>query len=234
MPSAPIRNFMLQQGFAEEPSDACDMHFVGLYFQPWIVFPSVLLAIGVAKGIEAGKFQPLAERGRGHLPPGPPGGHLAGPVHALGVEMVLVLVAEMAALVVQLERQRPRAQGGGAVESHHPVAADHGALGVADAEAGVHLGAESEGHRPLAPAEGENRNILPQGDLRFTLGPELAVASAGGEEPAHQPVHPGRGLGQLLAHVGRHQPQHLLSIWQAQCFSALLADQDVAGKDLFE
>ncbi len=47
MSSAPIRNFMLQQGFAEEPSDACDMHFVGLYFQPRIVFPSVLVAIAL-------------------------------------------------------------------------------------------------------------------------------------------------------------------------------------------
>jgi hypothetical protein len=47
MSSSPIRNFMLQQGFAEEPPDACDMHFEGLYFQPRIVFPSVLLAIAL-------------------------------------------------------------------------------------------------------------------------------------------------------------------------------------------
>ncbi len=45
MSSSPVRNFMLQQGFPEEPSDACDMHFAGLYFQPRIVFPTVLLAI---------------------------------------------------------------------------------------------------------------------------------------------------------------------------------------------
>lgn len=47
MSSSPVRNFMLQQGFAEEPPDACDMHFAGLYFQPRIVFPSVLAAIAL-------------------------------------------------------------------------------------------------------------------------------------------------------------------------------------------
>jgi Domain of unknown function (DUF4395) len=40
-----VRNFMKQQGFSEEPPDACDMRFEGLYFQPRIVFPLVLLAI---------------------------------------------------------------------------------------------------------------------------------------------------------------------------------------------
>jgi hypothetical protein len=45
MPSRAVANFMKQQGFAEEPPDACDMHFEGLYFQPRIVFPTVILAI---------------------------------------------------------------------------------------------------------------------------------------------------------------------------------------------
>jgi hypothetical protein len=36
---------MKQQGFAEEPADACQMHFGALYFQPRIVFPLVVLAI---------------------------------------------------------------------------------------------------------------------------------------------------------------------------------------------
>jgi hypothetical protein len=36
---------MKQQGFAGEPPDACDMHFVGLYFQPRIVFPAVIVAV---------------------------------------------------------------------------------------------------------------------------------------------------------------------------------------------
>ena len=40
-----VRNFMRQQGFADEPSDACDMHFAGLYFQPRIMFAFVLLGI---------------------------------------------------------------------------------------------------------------------------------------------------------------------------------------------
>lgn len=45
MASRAITNFMKQQGFADEPPDACDMHFEGLYFQPRLVFPAVLLAI---------------------------------------------------------------------------------------------------------------------------------------------------------------------------------------------
>ena len=45
MPPLSIVNFMRQQGFAEEPADACDMHFEGLYFQPRIVFPLVLIAV---------------------------------------------------------------------------------------------------------------------------------------------------------------------------------------------
>jgi hypothetical protein len=44
MPSRAVTNFMLQQGFAKEPPDACDMHFEGLYFQPRIVFPAILAA----------------------------------------------------------------------------------------------------------------------------------------------------------------------------------------------
>jgi hypothetical protein len=47
MSSSPVVRFMRQQGFADEPSDACDMHFEGLYFQPRIVFPCVLLAIAL-------------------------------------------------------------------------------------------------------------------------------------------------------------------------------------------
>jgi Domain of unknown function (DUF4395) len=45
MSSTIISNFMKQQGFGDEPEDACNMHFQGLYFQPRIVFPLVLLAI---------------------------------------------------------------------------------------------------------------------------------------------------------------------------------------------
>jgi hypothetical protein len=45
MASPVVQNFMKQQGFPEEPADACSMHFAGLYFQPRIVFPAVLLAI---------------------------------------------------------------------------------------------------------------------------------------------------------------------------------------------
>jgi hypothetical protein len=45
MTSRAVTNFMSQQGFASEPPDACDMHFEGLYFQPRIVFPAVIVAI---------------------------------------------------------------------------------------------------------------------------------------------------------------------------------------------
>ena len=45
MGSQVIRNFMKQQGFAEEPSPTCDMHFTGLYFQPRIVGPLVVVGI---------------------------------------------------------------------------------------------------------------------------------------------------------------------------------------------
>jgi len=44
MASRAVTNFMKQQGFASEPPDACDMHFEGLYFQPRIVFPAVIVA----------------------------------------------------------------------------------------------------------------------------------------------------------------------------------------------
>lgn len=40
-----VNNFMRQQGFPDEPADACNMHFAGLYFQPRIVFPLVLVGI---------------------------------------------------------------------------------------------------------------------------------------------------------------------------------------------
>jgi Domain of unknown function (DUF4395) len=45
MASQVVRNFMKQQGFAEEPPTTCDMHFTGLYFQPRIVGPLVVVGI---------------------------------------------------------------------------------------------------------------------------------------------------------------------------------------------
>jgi hypothetical protein len=47
MSSPVVVNFMKQQGFPEEPADACNLHFAALYFQPRIVFPTVLLAIAL-------------------------------------------------------------------------------------------------------------------------------------------------------------------------------------------
>ena len=43
MASQVVRNFMKQQGFTEEPPATCDMHFAGLYFQPRIVGPLVVV-----------------------------------------------------------------------------------------------------------------------------------------------------------------------------------------------
>ena len=40
-----VNNFMRQQGFPDEPADACNLHFAGLYFQPRIVFPLVIVGI---------------------------------------------------------------------------------------------------------------------------------------------------------------------------------------------
>jgi hypothetical protein len=45
MASPIVTNFMKQQGFPAEPPDACNMHFAGLYFQPRIVFPLILVGI---------------------------------------------------------------------------------------------------------------------------------------------------------------------------------------------
>jgi len=45
MASQVVRNFMKQQGFAEEASTTCDMHFAGLYFQPRIVGSLLVVAI---------------------------------------------------------------------------------------------------------------------------------------------------------------------------------------------
>ncbi len=45
MSSLTIRNFMKQQGFAEEPDSVCNMHFSGLYFQPRIVGSLVVVGI---------------------------------------------------------------------------------------------------------------------------------------------------------------------------------------------
>lgn len=45
MASPAVSNFMKQQGFPEEPADACNMRFEGLYFQPRLVLPLVVVAI---------------------------------------------------------------------------------------------------------------------------------------------------------------------------------------------
>jgi len=45
MISPVVRNFMKQQGFVEEADSVCDMHFSGLYFQPRIMAPLVVVAI---------------------------------------------------------------------------------------------------------------------------------------------------------------------------------------------
>ena len=50
MTSHAVLNFMRQQGFPEEPADACNMRFEGLYFQPRIMFALVLVATLLQSG----------------------------------------------------------------------------------------------------------------------------------------------------------------------------------------
>ncbi|HEX4004245.1 MAG TPA: DUF4395 family protein [Candidatus Acidoferrales bacterium] len=60
MGSQAIRNFMKQQGFADEASALCDMHFAGLYFQPRIV--GSLIVVGIAlnlAGYRMGEAAPI-------------------------------------------------------------------------------------------------------------------------------------------------------------------------------
>lgn len=60
MGSQAVRNFMKQQGFADEPSALCDMHFAGLYFQPRIV--GSLIVVGIilnAIGYQLGAARPI-------------------------------------------------------------------------------------------------------------------------------------------------------------------------------
>jgi len=45
MSSPIVRNFMKQQGFAEESDSVCDLHFSGLSFQPRILGSLVVIAI---------------------------------------------------------------------------------------------------------------------------------------------------------------------------------------------
>jgi len=45
MATPAVNNFMRQQGFPDEPADACNMRFAGLYFQPRIVFTLVIVGI---------------------------------------------------------------------------------------------------------------------------------------------------------------------------------------------
>jgi Domain of unknown function (DUF4395) len=60
MASPAIRNFMKQQGFADEASSLCDMHFAGLYFQPRIVGSLVVVGILLhVAGYMRGAAQPI-------------------------------------------------------------------------------------------------------------------------------------------------------------------------------
>jgi len=51
MSSQTIKNFMKQQGFVEEADSVCDMHFSGLYFQPRIVGPLIVVGISLQSPI---------------------------------------------------------------------------------------------------------------------------------------------------------------------------------------
>ncbi len=78
MSSPIVRNFMKQQGFAEEPDSVCDMHFSGLSFQPIFFF---VLSVMVWWNVAFPKWNPFemfynrvvsAPRGKPPLSPAPP------------------------------------------------------------------------------------------------------------------------------------------------------------------
>ena len=71
-----------------------------------------------------------------------------------GLEAVAILVAQVAALVVQLHRSRDGTQSGRGIESRHPVHADKGGLGILETEPAIDLGADSEGRLRVELAVG--------------------------------------------------------------------------------
>ena len=52
---------------------------------------------------------------------------------------------------------------------------------------------------PGPATQREDGKILAESHLGFRLPAELAVAAPGGDQPPHQPMHAGRGFGQLEA-----------------------------------
>ena len=65
MVSDTVRNFMKQQGFADEPESACGMHFAGLNFQPRIV--AIVVVIGITLQSSAMFLNALIPHEMGHF-----------------------------------------------------------------------------------------------------------------------------------------------------------------------
>src|SRR4051794_25119387 len=59
---------------------------------------------------------------------------LPGPVEPSGLELFTILVAQMAALVIQLNRQCPRAEECSGVDARHPIVTDQSSLTVTETE----------------------------------------------------------------------------------------------------
>src|SRR5215210_2841519 len=53
---------------------------------------------------------------------------LPGPVEPSGLEVFTILIAQMAALVIQLESHGPRAEECSGVDARHPIVADQSSL----------------------------------------------------------------------------------------------------------
>src|SRR6185312_7994658 len=130
---------------------------------------------------------------------GPAGCDLAGPIEPLGVEPVAVLIAQMTALMLELQSEGPSVQTGSGIEANHPIVTDESALGVTQTEPSVNFGPEAQGDRPAAAPKREHRHILSQRDLGLGFPPEVAFTPAGRDEAADKTVHPGRGLRKLEA-----------------------------------
>jgi hypothetical protein len=134
-----------------------------------------------------------------HRIAGPGGEHLTRPIEALGVETILVLVAEVATLVIDLRRERPGAKRGGAVQADNPVVADERVLTVRKAETRIHLGADPQRNRPCPSAQRQHRKVLPQCHLRLGLVAEAALALSHRDDAAGDTVHAGGRLRSLEA-----------------------------------
>src|SRR5689334_1407614 len=164
-----------------------------------------------AQGPTAGRQLELVIQhvaGTGGEPPGPnhvarpASENLPGPVQSVVGEAITIFIAQVAALVVDLERQRPRIQCGSRVEADDPIGADQRALGIGETEATINLGSQPQNDRTPPFVKREDREVFTQHYLPLVFPPEPAVASSRGHETSDQSMDAGRGFGELEAGDG--------------------------------